>query len=167
MISLKEVIALVGETRGEEMPFVYSSLTIQEWTRKGVISRVKVNNGNVFYPDIVSAEILTAFELKTNYSLKEIAEARNYLELEDKKMGEITEKNLIKFINCSKLFNDKKLVIKQNLNDVDSLDKVKKIIDDLLQERKRLEVVEAYINEFIAAVKEIKDVKNRKAKNYA
>lgn len=166
MISLKTAIKIVEEIRGEEMPFVYTTLTIQEWARKGVISRIKVDNGNARYPEIITAEILVAFRLKNKYNLEKIAEARNYLELEGGKNNQINEKDLIRFVNCSKLFNDKKLVSKLTLNHINSLDTIKEIIDGLVEERERLEIVEDYLKEFLQANREIKEYKNIKNSSY-
>ena len=57
MISLSSARKLVEEVRGEEIPYIYTTLTLRDWSRKGVISRLKVKNGSALYPDIVTPEI--------------------------------------------------------------------------------------------------------------
>ncbi|MFP4020801.1 MAG: hypothetical protein ACLFUK_04270 [Halanaerobium sp.] len=165
MISLNTAKNLVEEVRGEEIPLVYTELTLRDWAREGVISHMKVENGNALYPDIVATEILTAINLKEKYSLSKIAEARKCLELEGGNPNQITEEELMRFINCSKLFNDKKLVTKLAINHIESLDKIKELIDALIREKEHLEVVGDYLSEFLQAEKEIKNVKeNRQSK---
>lgn len=166
MISLESARNLVEEVIGEEIPSVYTELTFREWAREGAISRMKVKNGKSFYPDIVTTEILTALRLKKNYSLSEIAEARECLELEGGQLNQITEEDLIRFINCKKLFKDKKLATKLTLKKIDSLAKIKGLIDDLLREKKHLEVVEDYLKEFLKADKELSRYKEKKEVNY-
>lgn len=78
MISLSSARNLVEEVIGEELPVIYMDLTLQDWIRKGVISRIKVDSGIALYPDIVSAEILTAIILREKYSLEEIASAHSH-----------------------------------------------------------------------------------------
>ncbi|WP_233493900.1 hypothetical protein [Halanaerobium sp. ST460_2HS_T2] len=152
---------LVEEARGEEMPLIYTDLRLRDWSREGVISRVKIKNGSALYPDIVTTEILTTLRLKRKYKLSEIAEARKCLELEGSHPHQITEEELIRFVNCSKLFNDKKLVTKLSLSRIESLDKIRELIDDLLQEKKHLEVVGDYLKEFLQAEKELKIIRAR------
>lgn len=166
MISLKRAIKLVEEIRGKEAPFVYTILTIQEWARKGVVSKIKVNNGKTLYPEIIITEILVAFRLKNDYSLEKIAEARKYLELDGGEINKINEKDLIRFVNCSKLFNDKKLVTKLTLNHINSLDSIKEVVDGLVHERQKLEAIEDYLKEFIQADKEIKEYQEIKKSSY-
>lgn len=166
MISLDSARRIVEELRGEEIPLLYSELRLRDWSRMGVISRVKIKNGSALYPEIVTTEILTAFRLKEKYKLSEIAEARKCLELEGGQAHQITEEELIRFINCSKLFNDKELVTKLNLSRIESLDKIKELIDDLLQEKKHLEVVGDYLKEFLKADKELRKLKENKRENF-
>ncbi|RCW52150.1 hypothetical protein [Halanaerobium kushneri] len=161
MISLTMARKLVEEARGEEMPLIYTDLRLRDWSREGVISRVKIKNGSALYPDIVTTEILTTLRLKRKYKLSEIAEARKCLELEGSHPHQITEEELIRFVNCSKLFNDKKLVTKLSLSRIESLDKIRELIDDLLQEKKHLEVVGDYLKEFLQAEKELKIIRAR------
>jgi len=167
MISLSSAQNLVEMARGEELPAVYTDLTLHDWIRKGVISHMKVENGNAFYPDIVAAEILTALRLKEDYSLEQIAEARKCLELEGGKLNQITEDEIVRYINCSKLFNDKKLVTKLTINRIESIDKIKELVDDLLKEKNHLEVVGDYLKEFLKADRELKEVRKRKKNIYA
>jgi hypothetical protein len=167
MISLSSAQNLVEKVRGEELPVVYTDLTLHDWIRKGVISHMKVENGSAFYPDIVAAEILTALRLKEDYSLAEIAEARKCLELEGGQFNQITEEEIVRFINCSKLFSDKKLVTKLSINRIDSLTKIKELVDDLIAEKNHLEVVGDYLKEFLKAEKDLKEVKKRKKNVYA
>lgn len=166
MISLGSAVKLVEEVRGEELPLIYTDLTLRDWSREGIISRMKVEKGNALYPDIITTEILTTLKLKEDYSLDKIAEARKCLELEGGHTNQITEEELIRFINCSKLFVDKKLATKLTLDHIKSLDKIKELIDDLLKEKKHLEVVEAYLKEFLAAEKRIKKFKESKEREY-
>ncbi|MFW5988322.1 MAG: hypothetical protein ACOCQA_02660 [bacterium] len=166
MISLSTARKMVEEARGEEIPFVYTDLTLCEWVREGVISRMKVDNGNTLFPDIVTTEILTALKLKENYNLKEIAEARKCLEFESGNPNQITEAEIIRFINCSKLFTDKKLTTKLSLKKIESLDKIKELIDDLFREQKHLRVVEDYLKEFLKSEKKLQNLKNRQKANY-
>ena len=135
MISLNNAAKMVEEVRGKEIPLVYKDLTLHDWVREGVISRMKVDNGDVLYPDIVTSEILTVLKLKGKYSLAEIAEARKCLEFEGGQFNQITEEEMIRFINCSKLFIDKKVVTKLTLGQMESLAKIKELIDDLLKEK--------------------------------
>jgi len=132
---------------------------MRDWAREGIISHMKVNDGDALYPDIVAAEILTAINLKEKYSLSKIAEARRSLELEGGELNQITEAELMRFINCRKLFNDKKLVTKMTINHINSLDKIKELIDNLHREKEHLEVVEDYLREFLQAEKEISNIK--------
>ena len=162
MISLSSARNLVEEVIGEELPVIYMDLTLQDWIRKGVISRIKVDSGTALYPDIVSAEILTAIILREKYSLEEIASARRCLELEGSHPNQITEEDIIRFINCSKLLVDKKLVAKLSLNNIDSLEKIKELIDDLVKEKQHLEVVGDYLSEFLKAGKRLRKVKKNK-----
>ena len=166
MISLKSAVKQVEDVRGEELPLVYTDLTLRDWAREGIISRIKIEKGNALYPDIITTEILTALKLKEDYSLEEIAEARKCLELEGGHTNQITEEELIRFINCSKLFVDKKLATKLTLDHIQSLDKIKELIDDLVKERKHLEVVEDYLKEFLRAEKKIKQLKESKEREY-
>ncbi|MGM0549383.1 MAG: hypothetical protein ACQER0_08985 [Bacillota bacterium] len=166
MISLSSARKLVEEVRGEELPYMYTNLTLHDWIREGVISRVQVENGNALYPDIIITEILTALKLKDKYSLSEIAQARRCLELEGGNFNEITKDELMRFVNCSKVFNDKKLATKLSLKHIESLDAIKELIDDLVKEKNHLEVVEAYLKEFLKAEKEIKKLKKRKKMRY-
>ncbi len=166
MISLSSAQNLVEKVRGEELPAVYTDLTLHDWIRKGVISHMKVENGSAFYPDIIAAEILTALRLKEKYSLEQIAEARKCLELEGGKLNQITEDEIVRFINCSKLFSDKKLVTKLTINRIDSLDTIKELVDDLLQEKNHLEVVGDYLREFMKAEKELKKEERKKQIEY-
>ncbi|MFN2341293.1 MAG: hypothetical protein ABR547_08495 [Halanaerobium sp.] len=166
MISLNSAQKLVEEVRGEELPEVYTDLTLHDWIREGVISHMKVENGTALYPDIVATEILTALRLKENYSLEKIAEARKCLELEGGKLNQISEEEITRFINCSKLFNDKKLVTKLTIKRIDSLDKIKELVDDLFQEKKHLEVVEAYLREFLKAEKDLRKAEEDKNREY-
>ena len=166
MISLSDAKKIVEEARGERMPSVYTDLTLRDWVRDGVISRMKVKNGNALYPDIVTTEILTALRLKEKYSLKKIAEARRCLELEGGCPHQITEEELIRFVNCTKLLNDKKLVTKLTLNHIESFDKIKELIDDLVEEKNHLEVVEDYLREFMRAEKKLKKIKKEHKKPY-
>jgi len=166
MISLISARNLVEEVRGQELPIVYTDLTLHDWVREGVISHMKVENGNAFYPDIVVTEILTALRLKGNHSLAEIAEARKCLELEGGHLNQITEEEIIRYVNCSKLFNDKKLVTKLSINRIESLEKIKELVDDLFQEKKHLELVEAYLREFLKSEKELKKVEENKNREY-
>ena len=167
MISLSSARNLVEEVRGEEMPIVYTDLTLHDWVREGVISHMKVENGNALYPDIVATEILTALRLKENYSLAEIAEARKCLEFEGGHLNQITEEEIIRYVNCSKLFSDKKLVTKLTINRIDSLDIIKGLVDDLLQEKKHLEVVGDYLREFLKAERDLKKAEKAKKREYA
>ena len=159
MISLSNARNLVEEVRGEEIPLVYNDLTLRDWAREGIISHMKVNDQDALYPDIVAVEILTAINLKEKYSLSKIAEARRSLELEGGELNQITEAELMRFINCRKLFNDKKLVTKMTINHINSLDKIKELIDNLHREKEHLEVVEDYLREFLQAEKEISNIK--------
>lgn len=161
MISLNSARKLVEEVRGEEMPLIYTNLTLHDWVREGVISHMKVDDGNALYPDIITTEILTAIRLKEKYSISEIAKARKCLELDGGHPDQISQEELIRFVNCSKIFNDKKLATKLSLKHIESLDTIKKLIDDLLKEKNHLEVVEDYLKEFLKAEKEIKKVKKR------
>ena len=135
---------------------------LQDWIRKGVISRIKVDSGTALYPDIVSAEILTAIILREKYNLEEIASARRCLELEGSQPNQINEEEIIRFINCSKLLVDKKLVTKLSLNNIDSLEKIKELIDDLVKEKQHLEVVEDYLSEFLKAGRKLRKVQKNK-----
>lgn len=166
MISLNSARKLAEEARGEEIPSVYTDLRLRDWSRKGVISRVKIKQGSALYPEIVTTEILTALRLKRKYKLSEIAEARKCLELEGGHPHQITEEELIRFVNCSKLFNDKKLVTKLSLNRIESIDKIKELIDDLVQEKNHLEVVGDYLREFLKAEKELKKIRESGKENY-
>ena len=166
MISLKSAVKQVEDVRGEELPLVYTDLTLRDWARKGIISHMKVEKGNALYPDIITTEILTALKLKEDYRLEEIVEARKCLELEGGHSNQITEEELIRFINCSKLFVDKKLATKLSLDSIQSLDKIKELIDDLVKEREHLEVVEDYLKEFLRAEKKIKQLKESRENEY-
>lgn len=166
MISLSNARDLVEKVRGEEMPLIYTNLTLHDWVREGVISHMEINDGKALYPDIVTSEILTALKLKEKYSLSEIAEARECLELDGGNPGQISKDELIRFVNCSKLFNDKKLATKLSLKHIDSLETIQKLIDDLLKEKNHLEVVEDYLKEFLKAEKELEKVKKRKEMKY-
>ena len=166
MISLKSAVKQVEDVRGEELPLVYTDLTLRDWAREGIISHMKVEKGNALYPDIITTEILTALKLKEDYSLEEIVEARKCLELEGGHTNQITEEELIRFINCSKLFVDKKLATKLSLDSIQSLDKIKELIDDLVKEREHLEVVEDYLKEFLRAEKKIKQLKESRENEY-
>ena len=166
MISLDGARRLVEEIRGEDIPSIYTELKLRDWSRKGVISRMKVNNGSALYPEIVTTEILTALKLKDKYKIAEIAEARKCLELEGGHPHQITEEELIRFVNCSKLFNDKKLVTKLSLSRIESLAKIKELIDDLLQEKKHLEVVGDYLKLFLESEKELKELRENKRENF-
>jgi hypothetical protein len=104
---------------------------------------VKIKNGSVLYPEIVTAEILTALKLKDKYKIPEIAEARKCLD-----------------------FNDKKLVTKLSLSRIESLAKIKELIDDLLQEKKHLEVVGDYLKVFLESEKELKELRENKRENF-
>lgn len=159
MISLNSARSLVREVKGEELSLMYTDLTLRDWARQGIISRMEVEAGKAMYPDIVAAEILTALNLKSDYKLSEIAEARKCLELEGGHQNQITEADLIRFINCSKLFNDKKLVTKLTVSKIDSLETIKELIDDLLAEKQHLEIVGSYLKEFLKAEKKLKEVK--------
>ena len=166
MISLSRARNFVEKVMGEEIPLAYTDMTLRDWSRKGVISRMRIKNGEALYPEIVTTEILTALKLKEKFSLSEIAEARKCLELESGQPNLITEEELVRFINCSKLFNDKKLVTKLTINKIESLDKIKELIDDLVQEKKHLEVVGNYLKEFLKAEKELKELKKNKKIKY-
>src|SRR6056297_1740479 len=166
MISLSSARHLVEEVIEEEIPLVYTDLTLRDWAREGVISRIKVENGNALYPDIVTTEILTALKLKGKYKLSEIAEARRCLELEGGHPDQITEEEIIRYINCKKLLNDKKLVTKLSLDNIESLTKIKELIDDLIEESKHLEVVGDYLKEFLNSEKELKKMKDKKHKAF-
>lgn len=166
MISLSNAKSLVEEVRGEELPLIYTNVTLHDWIREGVISRMKVDDGNALYPDIITAEILTALKLKEKYRPSEIAEARECLELNGGHPNQITQEELIRFVNCSKIFNDKKLATKLSIKQIDSLDTIKELIDDLLKEKNHLEVVEDYLKEFLEAEKELEKVKERKKRKY-
>ena len=166
MISLSSARHLVEEVIGEEIPLVYTDLTLRDWAREGVISRIKVENGNALYPDIVTTEILTALKLKGKYKITEIAEARKCLELESGHPNQITEEEIVRFVNCKKLLSDKKLVTKLSLNNIESLDRIKELIDDLVQESKHLEVVGEYLKEFLQAERELKNIQVKKQKAY-
>ena len=166
MISLDGARRLVEEIRGDEIPPIYTELRLRDWSRKGVISRVKIKNGSALYPEIVTTEILTALKLKDKYKITEIAEARKCLELEGGHPHQITEEELIRFVNCSKLFNDKKLVTKLSLSRIESLAKIKELIDDLLEEKKHLEVVGDYLKVFLESEKELKELRENKRENF-
>lgn len=166
MISLNSARNLVEKVRGEEIPLVYTDMTLRDWAREGVISHMKVENGNALYPDIVTTEILTAINLKEKYSLVKIAEARKCLEFDGGELNQINEEELMRFINFSKLFNDKKLVTKLAINQIESLDKIKELIDDLLREKEHLELVGDYLREFLEAEKEIRKVKGNKGRKF-
>lgn len=166
MISLSNARNLVKEVRGDGLPSVYTELTLRDWARMGVISRIKVKNGSALYLDIVTTEILTALKLKDKYSLEEIAEARRCLELEGGYPNQITEEELIRFINCSKLFNDKKLVTKLSIKQIESLDKIKELIDELVREKNHLEVVGDYLREFIHSENELSSIRKSKKAKY-
>jgi len=76
MISLKEarqkVINIIGQDK------VPAHTTLRGWANKGVISGViEGNTQKAKYPDIIVLEILAAIELKNEYTLKKIAEARS------------------------------------------------------------------------------------------
>lgn len=156
MISLSNARSLVEEIVDGISPMVYSELTLRDWARKGVISHLKVEDGKALYPDIITSEILTVLKLKRKYKISEIAKARKCLEFDGGDINQITEKDIMRFINTSKLFLDKKLVTKLSINQIESLDKIKKLIDDLVREKDHLEVLEDYLKEFIKADKEIK-----------
>lgn len=162
MISLNAARSLVEEVIDRDLPVIYMDLTLQEWTRKGVISRIKVESGAALYPDIVAAEIITALSLRGKYSLEEIAAARRCLELEGSQPYQINEEEIIRFINCSKLLVDKKLVTKLSLKNIESLEKIKELIDDLVKEKQHLEVVGDYLSEFLRADRELRTVKKNK-----
>jgi len=166
MISLSSARDLVEKVRKEELPVVYTDLTLHEWIRKGVISHMKVENGKALYPDIVATEILTALRLKEHYNLEEIAEARRCLEFEGGHLNQISEEEIIRFINCRKLLKDKELVTKMSINRIDSLDHIKELVDDLIKEKNHLEVVEDYLREFLKAEKELKKEIMKKEMQY-
>ncbi|CCU78612.1 hypothetical protein HSACCH_00757 [Halanaerobium saccharolyticum subsp. saccharolyticum DSM 6643] len=166
MISLSSARHLVEEVIGEKIPLVYTDLTLRDWAREGVISRIKVENGNALYPDIVPTEILTALKLKEKYKLSEIAEARRCLELEGDHLNQISEEEIVHFVNCRKLLSDKKLVTKLSLDKIESLARIKELIDDLIEESKHLEVVGDYLKEFLNSEKELKKIDDKKNKAY-
>lgn len=162
MISLNSARSLVREVKGEDLSLLYTDLTLRDWARRGIISHMQVEAGKAMYPDIVTVEILTAINLKADYKLSEIAEARKCLELEGGHPNQITEAELIRFVNYSKLFNDKKLVTKLTVPKIDSLEKIKELIDDLLAEKKHLEIVGSYLKEFLKAEQQLKEIKAKR-----
>lgn len=166
MISLSSARKLVKEIRGEDMSLIYTDLILRDWAREGVISHIQIKDGRALYPDIITAEILTAIRLKDDYSLAEIAEARRCLELEGGNPNQITEAELIRFINCQKLLNDKKLVTKLSLKNIESLDKIRELVDDLLKESKHLEIVGDYLKEFLKAEKKLESIKENRKKAF-
>lgn len=166
MISLTEAKMLAEKVGKKEFPEVYSDFTLHEWSRRGVISHLEVKDGKTFYPDIVTEEIIIALRLKNKYSLSEIADARRCLELEGNHSKQITEEELVRFVNCSKLFNDRKLFLKFKIKQLDSLTEIKELIDGLLEEKRHLEVTEAYLREYFQVKKELKEFEKRKSLNY-
>ena len=159
MISLAEARKEVIDICGEEFPCVYTTLTLREWSNKNVISRLKVENGEVNYPNIVIAEILTAVRLKKKYKLEEIADARSYLNLKCSLNDNISSSDLIRFINLKKTFTDKKNVTKKAINVINSTKKIRKLADKLYYENKKLQIISDYLDEFLQAKKEVNNHK--------
>lgn len=157
MISLSKAQDIVAELCPDFVSFVCTDLVLTEWANKGVISGIELRDGIALYPKIIVIEILTAVKLKKtyNYSLKEIAESRKYLNLNNKNLFETEENNFVNLINLKKIYNDKKVVLKNALGKIDSIIKMKNIIDELYQENKKLEIMTNYCLECSKAKKEV------------
>jgi hypothetical protein len=160
MISLEDARKEVIDICGEEFPYVYTTLTLREWSNKNVISRLQVENGKVNYPDIVIVEILTTIRLKKKYKLEEIAEARKYLNLNCSIEDNLSSSDLLKFINLQKTFTDKKNVMKKAINEMTSTKKIRELADKLYFENRKLQIISDYLDEFLKAKKEVKNNKS-------
>jgi hypothetical protein len=159
MITLNEAQNVVAKLCPDFISFVCNDLVLTEWANKGVISGMEIRDENALYPKIIVMEILTAINLKKqyNYNLQEIAEARKYLNLNKKIMAGAEENNLLNLINLKRVYNDKKIVIKKVIERINSIEKIKNIIDDLYQENEKLERMVNYCFECFKAKKEIQN----------
>ncbi|TDO94669.1 hypothetical protein DFR79_10243 [Halanaerobium saccharolyticum] len=155
MISLSQARKMVMEIGGDDFPSVYTTLTLQDWANQNIISRLKVKNGKTGYPEIIVAEILTVLRLKNKYKLKEIAEAKCYLDLDCTLEAPLSPVELIKFINFKKTFRDKQIVINNSLEKIDCTQKVRVLADRLAEENKKLNIVSDYLDQFMEAKKEV------------
>ncbi len=159
MISLDDARKEVMDICGDEFPHVYTTLTLRDWSNKNVISRLKVENGRANYPDIVVAEILTAVRLKKKYKLEEIAKARSYLNLKCSLNDNLSNSDLVRFVNLQKTFNDKKNVTKKAINEITSTKKIRELADKLYYEDKKLQIISDYLDEFLKAKREVQNSK--------
>jgi len=157
MISLSKARRAVREICGDDFPWVYTTMTLRNWSNKKVISRIKVKNGKAAYPDIVIAEILTAIRLKKSYKLDEIAEARNYLDLDCGLYDNVSTKDLIRFINLKRTFSDKRMTAKSTMKQINSTEKIRQLSDELAYEDKKLKIISDYLDEFLKAKREVKN----------
>lgn len=157
MVSLIEAQNVVAELRPDFISYVCTDFMLTEWANQGVISRIEIRDDVALYPKIIVIEILTAVSLKTkyNYRIKEIAETRKYLNLGIEDIDWSDENNILNFINLERVYNDKRAAIKKAIERINSIEKIKKLIDELYQENKKLEIMANYCFEFFEAKKEI------------
>lgn len=158
IISLTEAQNILLDLSSDFSSFISNDFVLTEWTNKGVISKKVIQDGIYLYPDIIIIEILTALNLKReyDYKLREIAEARKYLNLGQKNIKERAENKLLNFINLERTHHDKKVVIKKAIQKMNSIKAIKNIIDDLYEENKKLEIMADYSLESFKARRKIK-----------
>lgn len=158
MFFLNEVQKKVVEIYGDEFPSFFTKSTLRLWSKKGVISRIKVKDGKAVYPDITIIEALTAIKLKNNYKLEEIIQARNYLELKSNIDDNVSTQSIIRFLNIQKVFIDKKIITKQAIEISNEIKKIQNFNEQLHLENKKKEIISDYFDEFLRAKREVENI---------
>ncbi len=158
MISLNKVQKIVAEIYGDQFPSFFTKSTLRLWSKKGVISRIKVKNGKAVYPDITIIEALTAIRLKNYYTLEEIKQARSYLEFKYNIYDKVTTQSLVRFLNLQKIFIDKKVLTKQVIENINDIKKIQNLTEQLYLENKNKEIINYYFAEFSRAKKEVENI---------
>lgn len=156
MITLNEIQKVVQEICDDEFSSLCTKSTLRDWSNKGVISRIKVENGQDAYPEITIIEALTAIKLKNDYKLEEIIKAKNYLELKCNIHDKISNQSLVRYINFQKVFDDKKNVTKQALKKINDINKMWLLTNQLYLENKDKEIITDYFEECSRVKKEVK-----------
>lgn len=161
MISLTKTQNMVVDLYPDSISFISNDLILTEWINKGVISGIESEAEAALYPDIIVIEIITALNLKKeyDYSLRKIAEARKYLNLDKENMAESEKNNILNFINLKKIYNDKKIVIKKTFHKINSIETMKNMINELYQENNKLKIIADYSFEFFQASRKVKKTK--------
>jgi len=153
--TLNETLKTAVEICGDDSSPLFTKLPLRLWASKGVISCIEIKNAKISNSDIILIETLIAIRLTKVYGLEEIAQARQYLELNCSIDDEVSTQSLIKYIRFKKKSIEKKSVIKNVIANINDIKDKRNLTEQLHLANIKEEIISDYFYEFLKVKKEV------------